>query len=66
MYIYVKDKNVISVCKYTLTFNKNKYASIWFMQVNCIHMYIKVYKHRLMEDKQFQSVSKTKQSALPI
>lgn len=36
------------------------------MQVNYIHMYIKVYKYRLMEDKEFQSVSKTKQSALPI
>lgn len=29
-------------------------------------MYIKVYEYRLMEDKEFQSVSKTKQSALPI
>lgn len=29
-------------------------------------MYIKVYEYRLMEDKRFQSVSKTKQSALPI
>lgn len=36
------------------------------MQVNYIHMYIKVYEYRLMEDKKFQSVSKTKQSALPI
>lgn len=36
------------------------------MQVNYIHMYIKVNEYRLMEDKKFQSVSKTKQSALPI
>lgn len=29
-------------------------------------MYIKAFKYRLMEDKKFQSVSKTKQSVLPI